>query len=474
MENTRHMSRSQHLNARRVSAKVCVARTAFACLLLALPALALPSVAGAQTPPADTQEAPPSDTQTIRISEGGRSQVRLAFPDAEYDSSITGAYLEAAREIEQTLRDDLENMIVFNTQGPAELSVLALTGQRAHDFEQYRSLGNSVVLLASIRLEGDKLALDGWAWDLPSQQSILGKRYRGTLDQPRLIAHYLADALHFQFAGRPSLALTSIAFQGDRSGYQELYLMDYDGRSQRKISAHKSTSGYTAWSGKGDAIAYMSYFSGPPGIYYVDLASSRKVPVYREGSLNLSPSFSPDGQRVAFSHSRSSNVDIYVCPRACEEPVRLTTSNAIDTSAAWSPDGRQIAFTSSRSGRPNVYVMDADGSNVRRISFEGSYNDGASWRPDGTHIAYASRESGNTRFRIAVTNLVDLSTKILTPGKESYEEPSYSPDGQQIAFSIKRGKASQIWVMNADGSNWRQLTHEGNNSGPNWSPFTEK
>jgi TolB protein len=464
MENTRLTSRSQPVTVRLRS--VCKA-----IVLSSLLFFGLPGFAGAQNTPTETQLTP-TDTQTIRISQGGRSQIRLAFPNAEYDSGIKGEYLEAAREIEQTLRDDLLDMPLFNTQGPAELSVLALTGQREHDFEQYRSLGNSVILLATIRLEDGKLALDGWAWDLPSQQSILGKRYRGTLDQPRLIAHYLADALHFQFAGRPSLALTTIAFQSDRSGYQELYLMDYDGRNQRKISAHKSTSGYPDWSGKGDAIAYMSYFSGTPGIYYVDLATSRKIPVYREGTLSLSPSFSPDGTRLAFSHSRDSNVDVYVCARECTDPVRITTSNAIDTSASWSPDGRQLAFTSSRSGRPNIYVMDADGSNVRRISFEGNYNDGASWRPDGTHLAYASR-AGN-KFRIALTNLIDLSTKILTQGQESYEEPTFSPDGQRIAFSAKRGKASQVWVINADGSNRRQLTHEGNSSGSDWSAFIDK
>ncbi|MEM7586042.1 MAG: hypothetical protein AAF560_21810, partial [Acidobacteriota bacterium] len=129
---------------------------------------------------------------TLTISGVRRAQIRVAFPAAELDSSLRGEYLEAAREVEQTLRDDLEQTVVFNTQGPTELAVLSLTGDRSQDFEQYRSLGNEVVLLASIKPEGDRLVLDGWVYDLPSKQSILGKRFRGTLDQTRLIAHYLA------------------------------------------------------------------------------------------------------------------------------------------------------------------------------------------------------------------------------------------------------------------------------------------
>ena len=408
----------------------------------------------------------------IEVTTGTRSQVRLAFPAVEIDATLRGETLEAAREIEQTLRDDLDQTVVFNSQGPTELAVLTLTGDRAQDFEQYRSLGNEVVLLATIKLEGDKLVLDGWVYDLPSKQSILGKRFRGTLSQARLVAHYLADAMHYQFTGRPSLALTSIAFQSDRDGHQELYLMDYDGRNQRRISGHKSTSGYSDWSPAGDAIAYMSYFSGTPGIYYVELSSGKKIPIYREGTLNLSPSFSPDGQTIAFAHSRQSNVDVYRCDRVCQDPVRLTRSQAIDTNPSWSPDGQQLAFTSSRSGRPNIYVMSLDGTNVRRISFEGDYNDGASWQPGGSHIAYASRE-GN-KFRIAVTNLVDLKTRILTAGPDSYEEPSFAPDGRRILFTVRRGKQSQVYVMNADGSDWRQLTHEGNSSGSDWSNFKNR
>ena len=444
-------------------------------LFLLLLALASASAAGAQDSPSPAQEAPQIGQDadpTLIVSKVARARVRLAFPAAEIDRGLRGQALEAAREIEQTLRDDLDQTEVFNSQGPTELAVLTLTGDRSQDFEQYRSLGNEVVLLATIKQEGDKLVLDGWVYDLPSKQSILGKRFRGTLSQARLVAHYLADAMHYQFTGRPGLALTSIAFQSDRDGHQELYLMDYDGRNQRRISGHKSTSGYSDWSPAGDAIAYMSYFAGTPGIYYVELGTGKKIPIYDGGTLNLSPSFSPDGKSIAFAHSRQSNVDVFRCDRVCHDPVRLTRSQAIDTNPSWSPDGQQLAFTSSRSGRPNIYVMNLDGSNVRRISFEGDYNDGASWQPGGTHIAYASRE-GN-RFRIAATNLVDLKTRILTTGPDSYEEPCYSPDGRRILFTARRGKQSQVYVMNADGSDWRQLTHEGNSSGADWSNFKSK
>lgn len=429
---------------------------------------------GAQEEPAPPPGETPQDDVSLVLREG-RSQVRLAFPQATADDSLGAADQEVAREIEQTLRDDLAYTGVFNIQGPTELAVLSLTGDREHDFEQYRSLGNEVLLLATVKREEDKIALEGRLYDLPSAQSIAGKRYRGLPSQGRRIAHTLADAVYFQFTGQPGMALTMIAFQSDRDGgnRQELYLMDYDGRNQRRISTHKSTSGFSDWSPSGDALAYMSYFSGNPGIYYVDLATSEKIPVYREGTLNLSPSFSADGKEIAFAHSSETNVDIYVCPRECESPRRLTTSQAIDTNPSWSPDGKQIAFTSDRSGKPNIYVMEADGSNVRRISFEGDYNEGACWRPDGSHLVYASRGSA-FKFQIVETSLVDLQTRRLTDGKDSYEQPCYSPDGRRIVFTAWRGREAQIYVMKADGTDWRQLTHEGNNMAGDWSGFVDQ
>lgn len=446
-------------------------------LLLALGlALALAGGAAAQAPPPAGQPASPISSDPVLVVDGsGRNQVRLAFPKADADTAMTGDFQQAARVIEQTLRDDLAYFGIFNIQGPAELAVLSLNGDRQHDFEQYLSLGNQVVLLTTIAKEDDRLTLDGWIYDLPSRQSVLGKRFRGTPDQARQLAHYLSDAIYYQFTGRQGISLTTLAFQSDREGGQELFLMDFDGHNQRRISGHKSTSGYSDWSPTGDAIAYMSYFSGTPGIYYVDLASGNKVPIYREGVLNISPTFSPDGRRVAFaSAGPDSNIDIYVCDRSCRQPQRLTTSSAIDTNPAWSPDGKHIAFTSSRSGKPQIFLMDADGQNTRRISFEGEYNEGAAWRPDGQQITYATRR-GN-RFDIAVTNLVDLQTRIVTNNDSgaSYEEPTFAPDGQRIAFTSRKGKTSQIFVMNVDGTGWRQLTHEGNSSAPDWSPLPPK
>jgi TolB protein len=111
--------------------------------------------------------------------------------------------------------------------------------------------------------------------------------------------------------------------------------------------------------------------------------------------------------------------------------------------------------------------MDADGSNLRRLSFEGDYNDGAAWSPEGDTLVYASRRGG--RFEIARTELATGETTVLTSGGGSNEGPCFAPDGRKIAFTSSRGGGPQIWVMDEDGSNPRQLTDQGRNETPAWS-----
>ncbi len=67
-----------------------------------------------------------------------------------------------------------------------------------------------------------------------------------------------------------------------------------------------------------------------------------------------------------------------------------------------------------------------------------------------------------------------LETSYLTGGSSSDESPTYSPDGRKIAFASTRSYGSrretQIYVVDVDGANLRQLTREGNNYAPSWSP----
>jgi TolB protein len=445
-------------------------RNAVVTLLPALSLLAL-VLAYAQQPPAPApeqpaaQEQPPNQVTLVLPGNGAQRKVKIAFPS--FRGQLGGAGGDAARELEETVRRDLDYSGYFEIQGPEQLSGLNLTGNVQQDLAAYRSTGNEVVLLGDLKNEGERLVFEGRVLDLGSGQAVLAKRYRGPYGVTRRMGHTFADEVIRFLIGKPGIALSSIAFTSDRTGAKEIWVMDYDGAGPRKITGHRSTSMSPVWSPDSSSIAYVSFFNGPAALYLADLASGRKRPVVTSGSLNISPTFSPDGKRIVFARSLEGNVEIFTTDLDGGNLRRLTNSNAIDTNPAWSPKGGEIAFTSSRAGNPHIYLMDAEGANQRRVTFDGTYNDGASWSPEGDLIAYTSRRDG--QFQIALTNVVTLDSRVLTSGPGENESPAFSPDGRKIAFTSRRSGRKQIYVMDLDGGNARAITSEGNNDLADWS-----
>ncbi|HYU33968.1 MAG TPA: Tol-Pal system beta propeller repeat protein TolB [Thermoanaerobaculia bacterium] len=440
---------------------------AVAALLLGM-GLTLPRIF-AQEPPAQPpqEEQQPGNVTLVLPGNQQFKPIKLGIPAFRRLGALAGDAARAADEMEQVVRQDLQNSGYFTISGPEAFQGLQLTGDLARDLEAYRTTGVETLLLGDLRAEADKIVFEGRLFDVASGQAILAKRYRGALPVARRIGHTFADEVILFLTGQRGISLSSIAFTSDRTGQKEIWVMDYDGQNQRRITGHRSTSMSPAWSPDGESLAYTSFFNGPPGIYLAELASGRKRPIVNSGSLNTTPTFSPDGQRVVFARSVDGNVEIFVTGRSGGDLRRLTHSGAIDTNPSWSPTGGQIAFTSGRAGNPHIYLMDEEGSNQRRLTTEGDYNDGAAWNPTGDLIAYTSRRGG--RFQIAVTNVVTQATQILTSGPGENESPSFSPDGRHIVYVSRKSGTKQLYVMDLDGSHVRQLTNEGNNDMPDWS-----
>ena len=140
---------------------------------------------------------------------------------------------------------------------------------------------------------------------------------------------------------------------------------------------------------------------------------------------------------------------------------------AIDVTPTWSPAGTQIAFTSDRGGSPQIYVMGADGLNLRRVTSE-SYADRPTWSPAPfNEIAFAARTG--TGFDIKVLDLATSQTRQITFSEGTNESPAYSPNGRHLAFTSTRTGSSQIFTIDRDGRNARQVTRDGNNFTPAWS-----
>ena len=115
-----------------------------------------------------------TDQEEIRVEVTGtaRPKLRLASPAMKRSPTADPTTSTVTDELEETLLNDLRWSGVFEVQGPEVLTVLNLTGERKHDFLQYQSLGNEVVLLSEVSYADNRVTLEGKVYDLQSGRFI--------------------------------------------------------------------------------------------------------------------------------------------------------------------------------------------------------------------------------------------------------------------------------------------------------------
>ena len=188
--------------------------------------------------------------------------------------------------------------------------------------------------------------------------------------------------------------------------------------------------------------------------------------------------------RIAFMSTRSGNGEIHLMNPDGKRVRRLTKHPQYDAAPAWSPDGQKITFVSYRDEPPDIYVMNPDGENLINLTQSPERSEGvSSWSPDGKQIAFNAfgrfNKGGPYQGDIWVMDADGQNPRNLTNHHASDYSPDWSPDGLQIAFTSYRDRAWEfeawdnwdIYVMEADGTNLINLTnHPARDSTPDWSP----
>ena len=305
----------------------------------------------------------------------------------------------------------------------------------------------------------------------------------------------IASLVRIQQAGRAERGQRKILFDSDRDGKQGIYVMGPDGSNARKVTHGQANDALPAWSPDGNKIAFSSDREGHWEIYIMAADGSDPGRVTRTAGKNdYAPAWSPDGKRIAFeSPDRDGHWEIYVVDADGSNVQRLTFTTDSEN-PDWSPDGKTIAFDSGPAKGPReIYVMDPDGSNLRQLTHTPVtlWNEHPVWSPDGKRIVFNSNWDRASTKGPEVTptgcisdlyvmnadgsNVQRLST---TPGACNLC-PVGSPDGKRIVFMSTRDSLAERWppgarfdelyVMDSGGSNVRRLTfNKAYDAHPTW------
>lgn len=428
----------------------------------------------AQQPPRPQQ--PPEISATITGEQAG-APPRLAIPDF-VALSTDAETQDVAATVSRVLADDIAFEREFLLMPRDIVSTIpAITSLRNVTVDRWREVNADGVVLGTVQKSGNSVRVEVRLFNVRSGVSVFNHEYSGSAAAKRLLAHSVADDIHKEQRALRGVARTRITFSSDRDGeriansveergVREIYIADYDGENQRRVTIQRSLNITSTWSPDGRSIAYTSYRRGPSHIFISNIFQGTiEEPTTSSTGQEFLPAWSPDGSRIAFTSTRDGNTEIYVMNRDGSNPKRITSNPGIDTTPTWSPSGTEIAFTSDRTGTPQIYIVGADGLGLRQLTHE-AYADRATWSASN-QIAYAARTGPGNDLKI-----MELGTGVvrqLTFGEGTNESPSFSANGRHLAFMSTRAGKYQIFTMAIDGKDLRQITRVGDNRQPDWS-----
>jgi len=185
--------------------------------------------------------------------------------------------------------------------------------------------------------------------------------------------------------------------------------------------------------------------------------------------------------------------DIYRARPDGSEISKLTEIDGYDAEATVSPQGDLIVFTSMRGGDLDIYSMNLDGSDVVRLTDEIGYDGGPFYSPDGTKIIYRAHHPSDaaeieayqallgeglirpSKLEIFIMDADGSNKRQITDLGAAAFAPFFHPSGEKIIFASNygdpKGREFDLWMVDLDGDNLERITYsEGFDGFPMWSP----
>ena len=255
-----------------------------------------------------------------------------------------------------------------------------------------------------------------------------------------------------------------ILFESNRTGTTQLWIISADGSSERQLTHRAAGVSGGQWAPDGKSIFYSVMIRDTSWLYELWPDSSPS----RERTLGAFPGrvpqLSPTRDMVVYDVGPWTASHLVLSDAKGLVPRQVTDDSLTVWRGVWSPNGREVAYAVSKKSGMSLWVMNEDGSNPHQVTHltpEEGRAQVPAWHPDSHQLAFqANAPSPKGKSTLWVVNLQTTGAREILPHTTAYldETPSWFSDGQRLAFQSNRSGRMEIWTVNIDGSDLRQVT----------------
>lgn len=264
----------------------------------------------------------------------------------------------------------------------------------------------------------------------------------------------------------PSPDGTRVVFQSNRTGTQQVWMMDADGTNLAQITHEESGAETPKWSPDGRSILYATYVGEDNNdLFLVDADGTNRRQLTDGPGYDGHPSWSSDGMRIIFNSDRTTPTpglgwsdrwhEIFSISASGDDLRQHTHLRSICTYPSFSPDQQRIAYrkVTQSAGmawdltlierNSEIFVAESDGSNERNLSDSAAFDGWPAWSPDGEFIVFSSNRAGPANTgQLYLVRADGSGLRQVTFGPWSHAQPAWSADGLAL-FAYQHQETSE-------------------------------